>query len=68
MQNLVDDEIELSIEGMTCSGCVKAVTRALAQVSGVTAVTVDLGTGRARVGGHASPQILVAAVTRRPLI
>jgi copper chaperone CopZ len=49
---------------MTCSGCAKAVTQVLSQVSGVTAVAVDLETGRARVEGHASPQILIAAVAR----
>jgi copper chaperone CopZ len=64
MQNLVDEAIELSVEGMTCSGCAKAVNRALSQVSGVTAVTVDLETGRARVEGPASPDTLVAAVAR----
>lgn len=62
MPNVVNEAIELSVEGMTCSGCAKAVTQALSQVSGVTAVTVDLETARARVEGHATPQILVAAV------
>jgi copper chaperone CopZ len=52
VQNLVDDAIELSVEGVTCSGCAKAVTRALSQVSGVKAVAVDLETGQARVGGR----------------
>jgi copper chaperone CopZ len=62
MQILMDGAIELSIEGMTCSGCVKAVTRALSQVPGVTAVTVDLDAGQAMIEGNVSPRSLVAAV------
>jgi copper chaperone CopZ len=62
VQNLVHEAVTLSIEGMTCSGCAKAVTRALSQVPGVTAVAVDLGTGQARIEGGARPQHLVAAV------
>ena len=62
MQNLVDAAIALSVEGMSCAGCAKAVTRALSQVSGVTAVAVDLDAGRARVEGNVSRQSLIAAV------
>jgi len=36
--------ITLSIEGMTCGGCVKSVTNALNQVAGVQAVDVSLVT------------------------
>lgn len=64
MPNLVSEAIELSVDGMTCSGCTKTVTRALSQVSGVTTVSVDLRTGRAWVEGPASPETLVAAVAR----
>ncbi len=64
MQHLDSKTIPLSIEGMTCAGCVNAVTRALSRVPGVTAVAVDLETGRARVEGDVSPQLLVAAVAR----
>ena len=54
--------IEIAIAGMTCSGCVNAVTRALARVPGVAEVSVDLDAGRARVAGSASPDTLLAAV------
>ncbi|HET9148445.1 MAG TPA: heavy metal-associated domain-containing protein [Acetobacteraceae bacterium] len=54
----------LSISGMTCSGCVNSVTRALSRVSGVSDVAVDLDAGKARVSGSADPQALLAAVEK----
>jgi len=41
----------LSIEGMTCGHCVMHVKKALAAVTGVTAVQVDLATKSAAVEG-----------------
>lgn len=41
--------IELKITGMSCEHCVRAVTEALEGVSGVSAVKVDLASGRASV-------------------
>lgn len=52
----------LSIDGMTCAGCVKAVTRALSAVPGVTGVDVDLALARAQIVGTAPMARLVAAV------
>jgi Cu+-exporting ATPase len=56
--------IHLKIDGMHCSGCVGAVRRVLAAVPSVSAVSVDLGAGRATI--EASPDIdpdrLIAAV------
>jgi len=44
--------IELKIQGMSCMHCVKAVTEALSQVPGVTAVQgVSLERGAATVEG-----------------
>jgi copper chaperone CopZ len=62
MPDRIDESFQLSIEGMTCSGCVKAVTRALSKVPGVTDVAVDLDAGQARIRGRADPRNLVAAV------
>lgn len=53
----------LSITGMTCGGCINAVTRALSNVAGVRKAEVDLAGGRAVVEGTARPEDLVAAVT-----
>ncbi len=46
----------LAIMGMTCSGRLDSVTRALARVPGVVHVAVDLASGQAHVTGDASPQ------------
>ena len=44
-------KIELNVEGMHCSGCVKSVTAALRSVSGVESVEVDLDQGKAVAQG-----------------
>ena len=40
---------ELRIEGMTCEGCVKSVTRTLQGVPGVDRVQVSLPDGKAKI-------------------
>lgn len=52
----------LSITGMSCGHCVRAVTSALESVVGVESVAVDLERGRARVEGQADVDALIAAV------
>ena len=37
------------INGMSCGGCVSSVWKKLSTVSGVTSVTVDLGTKQAEI-------------------
>lgn len=54
--------IELTVIGMTCGHCRAAVESALRDVSGVTAVSVDLEHGRAEVKGEADLSSLVRAV------
>jgi len=39
----------IPVQGMTCEGCVRAVTHALKAVPGVKAVSVDLASGQATV-------------------
>ncbi|AWN23782.1 heavy metal transport/detoxification protein [Deinococcus irradiatisoli] len=56
------DLTELSVSGMTCQHCQKAVTQALEGVPGVREVSVDLSSGLARVRGEAEPQALLNAV------
>ena len=43
----------LSVEGMSCAGCVLKVEQAIKGLPGVTDVVVSLGTGTARVRGYA---------------
>ena len=54
----------LAVTGMTCEGCVNAVTRVLSRVPGATQVRVDLAAGRAEVAGSADPAALLAAVRK----
>jgi copper chaperone len=37
----------IKIRGMSCQHCVKAVTKALGEIDGITDVTVDLARGEA---------------------
>ncbi len=59
-------QLRLQIEGMTCASCVGRVEKALRQVPGVTAVSVNLATEAATVdsSGGADPAALLAAVAR----
>jgi copper chaperone len=55
----------LKVGGMTCTHCVRAVTRALERVDGVQSVAVELETGRATVEyeeGRTRPDALTGAV------
>ena len=59
------ETLQLSIQGMTCNGCVKNVTGVLERVPGVSSVEVSLEQKRARVvynPSQAEPGQLRAAV------
>ncbi len=58
--------IELNVQGMTCGGCVKHVTKALQSVPGVNQVSVDLASGRARVNSDLpfGAESLIAALAQ----
>jgi copper chaperone len=59
------DSVELKVDGMTCQGCVRSVTKKLSGVAGVSGVAVDLAAGKATVGYDASDATvadLIAAV------
>ena len=53
-----------TVEGMTCSHCVNAVTEEVAAIPGVTDVAVDLDSGRVTVTAEADPsaEAVAAAV------
>jgi heavy metal translocating P-type ATPase len=60
-----EDNIELTIEGMTCASCVARIEKALKAVPGVTAANVNLATERASVrvvAGAVDPTALEEAV------
>jgi copper chaperone len=57
--------VDLRIEGMTCQGCVRSVTKKLASVAGVEQARVNLENAKATVDyddAIADPARLVAAV------
>ena len=56
-------ETRLTILGMTCGHCRRAVEEALQGVPGADRVEVDLDAGAARVWGKATHADLVSAVT-----
>ncbi|EJM67918.1 heavy metal translocating P-type ATPase [Pseudomonas sp. GM55] len=58
--------LELSIDGMTCASCVGRVERALGKVAGVKSVSVNLASERAHLEllGQIDPQTLIAAVAK----
>ena len=43
---------DYTVQGMTCSHCVLSVREEVSEVSGVSAVDVDLATGRLTVRGR----------------
>jgi len=57
------NSIELHVEGMSCSSCVKHVNAALQPLAGVGEVTVDLAHGRVKVTGDVQSNTLISALT-----
>ena len=55
-------ELDVGIEGMTCASCVRRVERAVAKVPGVSGVSVNLATERARVAYDGKPGTAAALV------
>ena len=55
--------LTLSVTGMTCEHCVKAVSKAVRAVPGAEAVAVDLARGIVTVEGHPDAAAVRAAIT-----
>lgn len=61
----MSSNVELKVEGMTCQGCVRSVTKKLSGLDGVSGATVDLAAGRAAVSyddARATVDDMIAAV------
>jgi copper chaperone len=61
----MNSSVELKVEGMTCQGCVRSVTKKLSGMAGVSAAAVDLAAGKATVqydDSSAKVDDLIAAV------
>jgi copper chaperone len=54
---------ELQVEGMTCGGCVRGVTRSVLGVDGEAKVDVDLKSKKVRIDTAAPLQAITSAVT-----
>ncbi|WP_075791310.1 heavy-metal-associated domain-containing protein [Massilia putida] len=54
---------ELQVEGMTCGGCVKSVTRSVQLVDSNARVDVDLPGKRVRVDTQASLDAIKSAIS-----
>ena len=59
--------ITLNIEGMTCGGCARSVTKAIQSVDAAAQVTVDIPTHTVQVQTTA-PQAAVVAAARKSLV
>jgi len=54
-------DLDIGVSGMTCASCVRRVEKALGRVPGVTAVSVNLATERARLSFAGPPDARAAA-------
>ncbi|CAO3434265.1 heavy metal translocating P-type ATPase [Azospirillum doebereinerae] len=54
-------ELDIGVSGMTCASCVRRVEKALGRVPGVTAVSVNLATERARLAFAGLPEARAGA-------
>jgi copper chaperone len=54
--------LDLTVEGMTCEHCRRAVTQALGALPGVASVSVDLAAGRVQVEGQPDPAAVKEAI------
>jgi copper chaperone len=56
-------DIHLEVKGMTCQGCVNAVTRVVQRRDPTAQVKIDLATGRVDGAGEIDPDALAKAIT-----
>jgi copper chaperone len=56
-------DIHLEVKGMTCGGCVNAVTRIVQRKDPAAQVKIDLATGRLDGVGEIEPDALAKAIS-----
>lgn len=54
--------MKLTVEGMTCAGCIGAITRAIQALDPQAQVAVELGTGIVTIAGDVHPQYATMAI------
>ncbi len=60
--NTSAEEIQLSISGMRCAGCVSAIEGALSTMAGVSSVNVNFADNSALIRGQLDAELLIKAV------
>jgi copper chaperone len=55
--------VKLKVKGMTCDGCARSVSRAIANKDPAAKIAVDLATGWVAIEGMIEPAAARAAVT-----
>ncbi len=60
--NTHQDEVQLSILGMRCAGCVSAIEGALLNIAGVSSVSVNFADHNALIRGNAEVDLLIKSV------
>jgi len=53
---------KLKVSGITCSGCVNAITKAVGEVASRAKVDVDIASGEVTVGGEADRAVAIRAI------
>lgn len=56
-------DIVIDVKGMTCQGCVNAVTRIVKRADPQAEVKIDLASGRADVKSSAAPEAIAKAIS-----
>ncbi|MFM8702141.1 MAG: heavy-metal-associated domain-containing protein [Hyphomicrobiales bacterium] len=56
--------LSFAVQGMTCGGCAKAVTKVIQKSDPEARVTVDLSAGRVDVDTIADSRVLAEAISR----
>lgn len=59
--DVAQHHLDVDIQGMTCAACVARVEKGLSRLPGVTAVEVNLATGRARLTASSEPDFAAVA-------
>lgn len=57
-------DIQLTVTGMACSGCVDSVTKAVQKAAPEAKVSIDLPTGKVTIANAPSRAIVEAAIIR----
>lgn len=57
-------DIELKVDGMSCSGCAASVTKAVQSIAPDATVSIDLPTGKVAVTGAPSRAAVEAAIIK----